>query len=82
MSPSAHGFLVMDVSLKLIDANGEAERVLVYVYPEDPKDKIRRQLSHRENPISPLKEASSPKAGFVAELRSGRRRYLCLQFLH
>jgi hypothetical protein len=29
MSPSGHGFLVMDASLKLIDANGEAERVLV-----------------------------------------------------
>jgi hypothetical protein len=37
MSPSGHGFLVMDASLKLIDANGEAERVLVYVYPEDPQ---------------------------------------------
>jgi DNA-binding CsgD family transcriptional regulator len=79
MSPSSHGFLVMDASLKLIYANAEAVNILVY--PENPQklksldsllaEKIRTVL---------LKQPSSPKAGFVAELRSGRRRYLCRAF--
>jgi DNA-binding CsgD family transcriptional regulator len=79
MGPSGHGFLVMDASLKLIYANAEAVRILVY--PENPQ-KIKSLDSFLTEKIRSalLKQPSSPKAGFVAELRSGRRRYLCRAF--
>ena len=79
MGPSGHGFLVMDNSFKLIYANAEAVDILVY--PENPK-KIKSLNSFLTEKIRSalLKEPSSPKVGFVAELRSGRRRYLCRAF--
>jgi DNA-binding CsgD family transcriptional regulator len=79
MGPSGHGFLVMDNSFKLIYANAEAVDILVY--PENPK-KIKSLNSFLTEKIRSalLKEPSSPKAGFIAELRSGRRRYLCRAF--
>jgi DNA-binding CsgD family transcriptional regulator len=79
MSPSGHGFLVLDASLKLIYANDEAVRILVY--PENPQ-KIKSLDSFLTEKIRSalLKQPSSPKAGFVAEIRSGRRRYLCRAF--
>jgi DNA-binding CsgD family transcriptional regulator len=69
----------MDNSFKLIYANAEAVDILVY--PENPK-KIKSLNSFLTEKIRSalLKEPSSPKAGFVAELRSGRRRYLCRAF--
>ena len=79
MGPSGHVFLVMDASFKLIYANAEAVDILVY--PENPQ-KIKSLDSFLTEKIRSalLKEPSSPKAGFVAELRSGRRRYLCRAF--
>src|SRR5262245_55375070 len=79
MGQSGHGFLVMDASFKLIYANAEAVHILVY--PENPQ-KIKSLDSFLTEKIRSalLKEPSSPKAGFVAELRSGRRRYLCRAF--
>jgi DNA-binding CsgD family transcriptional regulator len=79
MSPSSHGFLVMDASLKVIYANAEAIDILVY--PENPqKVKSLDSLLAEKIRTVLLKQPSSPKAGFVAELRSGRRRYLCRAF--
>ena len=79
MSPSSHGFLVMDASLKVIYANAEAIHILVY--PENPqKVKSLDSLLAEKIRTVLLKQPSSPKAGFVAEVRSGRRRYLCRAF--
>jgi DNA-binding CsgD family transcriptional regulator len=69
----------MDASLKVIYANAEAIHILLY--PENPQ-KIKSVDSLLAEKIRTvlLKQPSSPKGGFVAELRSGRRRYLCRAF--
>ena len=80
MSPSSHGFLVMDASLKVIYANAEAIHILVY--PENPqKVKSLDSLLAEKIRTVLLKQPSSPKAGFVAEVRSGRRRTCVAHFL-
>ncbi len=79
-SRSAAGFLLMDSSLNPVSFNAEAIQILSY--PEKLADLARSELFLAEKIRSTLtRTRSSGESPFVAEFRSGRRRYFCRAFL-
>ncbi len=76
MRQSTEGFLLLDSSLKLIYASPGAIEILAY--PEKSRDisSLDTFLTERIK-MDLLKEQSSLRSGFVPEITSGKRRYLC-----
>ena len=79
MTPSNAGFLLLDGFQRPIYASPVAIEILLY--PEGPKG-IQSFNGHLSAKIQSLliRKPSSPKAGFVNEFMSGRRRYSCRAF--
>ena len=80
MTPSNQGFLLLDGFLRPIYASPGALEILRY--RESPK-RIKSLDRHLGAKIQSLliKNASSPKSGFVDEFVSGRRHYSCRAFV-
>src|SRR5712671_3963572 len=79
-SRTAAGFLLMDSSLNPISFNAEAIQILSY--PEKLADLARSELFLAEKIRSILiSPRPSSESRFVAEFRSGRRRYFCRAFV-
>jgi len=77
---SAVGFLLMDSALNLISSNVEAIQILSY---PGKLANLRRQEIYVAGKIRSTLMSQAPlgESPFVAEFRSGRRRYFCRAFL-
>ncbi len=75
----AVGFLLMDSSLNLISSNVEATQILSY---PDKLRNLKRQELFVTGKIRSTLMSQEPlgESPFVAEFRSGRRRYFCRAF--
>jgi DNA-binding CsgD family transcriptional regulator len=79
-STSAAGFLLLDSSLNPISFNAEATQILSY--PEKVADLKRPEVFLAAKIHSTLlNRPGFGEAPFVAEFRSGRRRYFCRAFV-
>ena len=77
---TAVGFLLMDSALNLISSNVEAIHILSY--PGNLANLRRQELEVTGKIRSTLmSQEPSGESPFVAEFRSGRRRYFCRAFL-
>src|SRR5882762_4480605 len=77
---SAVGFLLMDSALNLISSNVEAIHILSY--PGNLANLRRQELEVTGKIRSTLmSQEPSGESPFVAEFRSGRRRYFCRAFV-
>lgn len=79
VAASGVGLVLLDASLKVLYANGEAIRILAY--PAAPPTRHARD-PHMTKKIRAQLESSrpSPAQPSLTELSSGRRRYLCRAF--
>ncbi len=77
---SAAGFLLMDSALNLISSNVEATQILSY---PNKLANLRHQERYVAGKIRSTLMSQEPlgESPFVAEFRSGRRRYFCRAFL-
>jgi DNA-binding CsgD family transcriptional regulator len=76
---SSAGFVLMDVSLSPISFNAEAAQILGY--PNKIARPRRRDVFLTKIRSTLLRLQASGESPFVAEIQSGRRRYVCRAFL-